>query len=1171
MDPTVYETALKLITFNSSSENPDTTDRTISVSFNNGTVDSNTAISTIHVVAVNDPPVADDEGPITVAPGTTVNVNVVAGDTDADTDPLTVTGIIDPANPGVVIAIGGSNPSTVTLASGTTVTLRPDGTLDVAVAPGNSNSETFEYEVSDPSGATDTATVTLVRDTDADGIADNVDIDDDNDGILDVREQVGTNSVSTIIYLNDQNNNLIKVTDPNGTPVTTVIGSTGHVFGDIAMSSTGVLYGVDAFDRSVYTIDRTTAAATLVGTLPAAINFPNSLSFDNLGNLYVGDGDFGDDPRVWRFSPGNPAGATVWHTFPSGNASGDFIFFGDKAYIAWSDTTGNNVLRDVGLDASNNVVSDTVLGVLPADTFGLTADGEGNVYAVGNAGSGSHGLYRLTIPNAPISSGTGAIAVTAVPGTVLSSGQYYGATSSVESVVGFDRDTDADGLADHLDIDADNDGITDNIEAQTTDDFIAPSGAGAAMIDTNSDGLDDNYDNTTAAGIASGATGIGLTPVNTDGAAAVGADTTPDYLDMDSDGDGNNDFAENGLAVSFPSPLQGDADHDGLKDAYETAIDGNANDGFVVNEGITNPAEPYNNNGYLPDDGDAVDGFIVPMSADLNYRDAVLDNLPPAPVDPVPGDPTTPEIDPGNPANLLVPATDGVAMTLVALDYYSDPNSDPVTITPDMTGVPSWHTYDAGTQTFSGMPPADNTGAIVVPVTVSDGNGGSIDATITFQISNPAPTANPEATNTAYGIAVEVPLAGNDSDPDSDPLTVTSATLANPADGTLSQDPTTLVWTFTPALGFTGTAVINYSIEDQDGATSSSTHDVVVAANQVPVADDSVITVDEESTETPLGLAAPTDPDSDPLTITVTGLPSVGAVTLADGTPVIDGMTLSITQLTGLLYDAPADLAATATTAFTYTVSDGTAPAVAGSTAITVNPINDAPALDLSGGTAGSGFINTFTEDGAPVHITDVDAALTDIDSPTLTSVTVVLTNAKPGDAVVATLAHASITYNTDTSIPGQITYTMTGNISTADYQDLIRSLVFSNSSENPDTAQRIITITASDGDIIGNGDVDGQCCASQRCAGDRRRHAGLHRCQQQRTIRCGRGLGVVRQRLAVGGCRIHAACGCSGRNRSRRRPHRARHRRQRQRIPPARSTAPASLPRAQAAPAPFS
>ncbi|NES90020.1 DUF4347 domain-containing protein, partial [Okeania sp. SIO2B9] len=82
---------------------------------------------------------------------------------------------------------------------------------------------------------------------------------------------------------------------------------------------------------------------------------------------------------------------------------------------------------------------------------------------------------------------------------------------------------------------------------------------------------------------------------------------------------------------------------------------------------------------------------------------------------------------------------------------------------------------------------------------------------------------------------------------------------------------------------------------------------VNISDNQPPVANNSTITVDEGSTDTGLGLAAPTDPDGDPLTITVTGLPTLGTVTLADGTAVTNNQVLTPAQLTTLQYDAPAD------------------------------------------------------------------------------------------------------------------------------------------------------------------------------------------------------------------------------------------------------------------------
>ena len=49
-------------------------------------------------------------------------------------------------------------------------------------------------------------------------------------------------------------------------------------------------------------------------------------------------------------------------------------------------------------------------------------------------------------------------------------------------------------------------------------------------------------------------------------------------------------------------------------------------------------------------------------------------NQPPSLVDPDPT-PGSPQIDPANPANLLVPVTDDVPFTLAIADYFTDPDT----------------------------------------------------------------------------------------------------------------------------------------------------------------------------------------------------------------------------------------------------------------------------------------------------------------------------------------------------------------------------------------------------------------------------------------------------------------------------------------------------------------
>ena len=85
---------------------------------------------------------------------------------------------------------GGGTPVTVT--DGTTLSEAEARTLTFTPDPAFVGDVTVPYTLTDQNDASDTATLTITveRDTDADGIVDRVDIDDDNDGILDTAERV---------------------------------------------------------------------------------------------------------------------------------------------------------------------------------------------------------------------------------------------------------------------------------------------------------------------------------------------------------------------------------------------------------------------------------------------------------------------------------------------------------------------------------------------------------------------------------------------------------------------------------------------------------------------------------------------------------------------------------------------------------------------------------------------------------------------------------------------------------------------------------------------------------------------------------------------------------------------------------------------------------------------
>ena len=79
-------------------------------------------------------------------------------DPDGDNANLTITEIIDPADPMNPIAIVPGD--TITLADGTLVTLLSDGTFDVTPADGLT-ATSFDYTVEDEDGLTDTGSVDI--------------------------------------------------------------------------------------------------------------------------------------------------------------------------------------------------------------------------------------------------------------------------------------------------------------------------------------------------------------------------------------------------------------------------------------------------------------------------------------------------------------------------------------------------------------------------------------------------------------------------------------------------------------------------------------------------------------------------------------------------------------------------------------------------------------------------------------------------------------------------------------------------------------------------------------------------------------------------------------------------------------------------------------------------
>jgi VCBS repeat-containing protein len=186
----------------------------------------------------------------------------------------------------------------------------------------------------------------------------------------------------------------------------------------------------------------------------------------------------------------------------------------------------------------------------------------------------------------------------------------------------------------------------------------------------------------------------------------------------------------------------------------------------------------------------------------------------------------------------------------------------------------------------------------------------------------------------------------------------------------------------------------------------------ITAVNDAPdVFDNDVYTL-ESSQNNGLGITAPTDVDSDDstLVITVTALPgAVGVVTLADGTPLSVGQTLSLAELTSLEFDSGA---AQGSGTFSYTVDDGQL-VTTGNTTITVGATNPDFATvyesGLAGGTGtGSAQVtgNLFANDGNAGN--SIDSI--DFGASNFTPV---------GGVITATTALGTLTVYADNGTPG--------------------------------------------------------------------------------------------------------------------------------------------------------
>ncbi len=857
-----------------------------------GGLDTATVTVTVNP-APNASPDATNDTASTIA-STPISVAVLGNDSDPNGDPLTVTA-----------ATPGTNGSTSISTNGTT-----SPTDDVVVYTPNSGftgTDSFTYTISDGMGGLDTATVTVTVNP-----APNASPDATND----TASTIASTPISVAVLGNDS--------DPNGDPLT-VTAATPGTNGSTSISTNGttsptddvVVYtpnsGFTGTDSFTYTIsdgmgglDTATVTVVVNNGIPDAVNDATStpsgtpVSIGVLGN----DSDPNGDPLTVTAATPGTNGSTSISTNGTTSPTDDVVVY-----------TPNSGFT--GTDSFTYTISDGMGGL---DTATVTV----TVNPAPNAAPDATNDTASTIASTPISvavlgndsdpNGDPLTVTAATPGTNGSTSiSTNGTTSPTDDVVVY----------------------TPNSGFTGTDSFTYTISDGMGGLDT--------------ATVTVTVTGKDNNP----------PDAVKDYATSD------------GMPIRI-DVLANDTDPDGDKLTITNITDGTNGKTSIDTKGTTSPTDDVVV--YTPDPGfHGTDKFTYTISDGMGGLDTATVKV------------TVTGNGNDSPDAVNDSATsDGMRVRIDVLANDTDPDGDPLTITSVSDGtngttrVNTKGTPSPTDDVVVYRPNSGFTGTDSFTYTISDGMGGLDTATVTVKVigedNDPPDAVNDSATSD--GMRVRINVLVNDTDPDGDPLTITS--VSDGTNGTTrvntkgTPSPTDDVVVYRPNSGFTGTDSFTYTISDGMGGfdTATVTVKVIGEDNDPPDAVNDSATSDGMRVRIDV-LANDTDPDGDPLTIT----------SVSDGT---NGTTRVNTKGT----PSPTDDVVvyrpnsgfTGTDSFTYTISDGMGGFDTATVKVTVTGgDNDPPDA-----------VNDYaTSDGMPVKISvlanDTDP---DGDKLTITNVT---------------------------------------------------------------------------------------------------------------------------------------------------------------------------------------
>ena len=422
--------------------------------------------------------------------------------------------------------------------------------------------------------------------------------------------------------------------------------------------------------------------------------------------------------------------------------------------------------------------------------------------------------------------------------------------------------------------------------------------------------------------------------------------------------------------------------------------------------------------------------------------------------------------------------------------------------------LPAWLSFNPATHTFSGVPTNSNVGTLNVKVTITTSAGTSTSDTFDLAVTNTndAPIVSTAIVNQTAAknspFTFTVP-ANTFSDIDVGDSLTYSAILSNgaPLPTWLSFNPTTRTFTGIPTPAIGSNFSISVLATDSAGASANDTFDITVL-NAAPVLDlnGSALGINLSTTFTEdQGAIALV---SNGLTLTDTDSTIVTSATITLSNP-LDGNAESLSvfntfgsinvtyspasatlQLTGsatlaryqqvlrtLRYNNTSQNPNPTPRIINVVVNDGSTDSAIATSTVSILPINDVPILDLNGAATGINFSTVFTEDKGAVPIISNSFSLIDVDNSSLNSATVRIRNlSNPGAEFLSantTGTNITATYNAaigTLELSGSDALTEPVPATLANYQQVLRSVTYNNTSQSPNTTARLIDFSVNDG-----------------------------------------------------------------------------------------------------------